>query len=176
MLFLFSFHSFPPSVSSGLAGERGMSLLELVVTIGLVGVLIAVAVPRLNSSALNMAVTTQNLIGDLRLARAYATSRGAHYRVTISSDSYSVRRLQDTDGDGVWEPDGAFPARDVALPPNISIGDGAGAAIEFDTRGLMADQPDGTPAAIVAIHITDAGAGGQDEDLEVWPSGQVQEV
>src|SRR5581483_620710 len=139
-----------------LSAQRGMSLIELLVTVGILSIMIAVAVPRLNSSVLNLPVAEQNLIGDIRLARAYATTRGVHYRVSINATSYTVERLQDADGDGVWEPDSRFPAQTVELPHDVSVSEGAGSVIEFTTRGLLADQADGTPAAVVSITLDDA--------------------
>lgn len=156
-----------------LRSQRGMSLIELLVTVGILSIMIAVAVPRLNSSILNLPLVEQSLIGDIRMARAHATTQGAHYRVSIYSDSYSVQRLVAVDG--VWEPDSRFPAQTVELPHGVSFSEGAGAVIEFTTRGLLADQADGTPAAVVSITVHDA-LHNETKTVEVWPSGQVEEV
>src|SRR4051794_29608572 len=103
----------PPRFSFFHSSQRGMSLIELMVTMSVMAIMIAIAVPKLNKSTLNLPVTEQTLIGDIRIARADATSRGVHYLVSIASSSYSVQRLQDNDKDHVWEPDGAFPVRTV---------------------------------------------------------------
>jgi len=72
-----------------------MSLVELLVVIGILAVLVMVTRTGLNRSALNLPAATQNLVGDLRIARANAASRGAHFRVTLSASSYTMQRLQD---------------------------------------------------------------------------------
>lgn len=158
--------------------QRGMSMVELLVTMSILAAMIAVAVPKFNRSMFNLPVTEQNLIGDIRMARANATSRGVHYRVSVNSSSYSVQRLQDADGDGLWEVDGAFPAQTVHLPSDLSLsfGEGTSAVFEFTTRGLLADQEDGTPAEIVTIYLHDAQDSSGTKTVQVWPSGQVEEV
>ena len=155
---------------------RGMSLVELLVTLGIVAVVGAVALPRINSGTLNAKVTAQNLLGDIRMARANATTRGAHFRVTLESTSYTVERLQDDDGDGDWEPGAGLQKRTVDLPSGISLsinnGDGI---IEFTTRGLIATLADGTPPEIEDVTLNDS-VHGKTRHIQVWPSGQVQEV
>lgn len=159
--------------SFALDSQRGVSLIELLVAIGILGLLIALAVPRLNSSQLQLSTVMQDLVGNLRIARANATSRGAHYLATFSSSSYSIQRLQDDDDDGVWEPMGS--PQQVDLPDGISLtvqnGDGV---VEFNTRGLVEPNDDAV-AEIERITITDS-RDGRTQQVEVWPSGQVQEV
>lgn len=157
-----------------LDSEHGLSLVELLVAIGILGLLVALAVPRLNSRQLDLSTAAQDLVGNLRIARANATGRGAHYRATFSSDSYSIQRLQDDDDDGVWDPDGS-PSQ-VDLPDGISLtvqdGDGV---VEFNTRGLIEPNPGDAVAEIERLTLTDS-QDGRTQQVEVWPSGQVQEV
>ncbi len=173
MLVLFS-----PRLSFFRGSQRGMTMVELLVTISILAVMIAVAVPKLNKSVLDLPVTEQNLMGDIRLARANATSRGVHFRVSVSTSSYSVQRLQDNNNDGVWEPDSGFPAQVTEMPPGISLSlaDGSSSVLEFTTRGLLADNSDGTPAGIVTIYIHKTLDGDETKTVEIWPSGQVEEV
>ena len=156
--------------------ERGMSMVELLVTLGIIAVVGAMTLPRLNSGTFNAKVTAQNLLGDIRMARANATTRGAHFRVTLESTSYTVERLQDDDGDGDWEPGVGLQKRTVDLPSGISLsinnGDGI---IEFTTRGLIATLADGTPPEIEDVTLNDS-VHGKTRHIQVWPSGQVQEV
>ena len=155
--------------------QRGVSIIELLVAIGIASVVMALALPRLNQSALNLPIAEQNLIADIRMARASATTRGARFQVSLSAESYSIQRLQDDDNDGVWEPDSGFSAQTVELPAGITVTVGADAEIEFTTRGLLADQSDGTPAPIVEISLHDSYEG-ETRMMEVWPSGQIAEV
>jgi Tfp pilus assembly protein FimT len=151
-----------------------MSLVELLVAIGILGLLVALALPRLSNRQLELSAATQDLVSNLRIARANATSRGAHYLVTFSSNSYSIQRLQDDDDDGTWEPKG--PPSQVDLPDGISLtvqdGDGV---VEFNTRGLIEPNAGGSVAEIERLTLTDS-RDGRTQQVEVWPSGQVQEV
>jgi len=143
-----------------LAGEKGLTVFEMIVTLGIIGILTGVAISSFGSKA-------------LRVARANATGRGVHFRVTINADSYSTQRLQDPDGDGNWTPDGAAQQVDISNPAYISTG--AGTAIEFDTRGLLMPPDDDTPASVITIKIENPENGGTKE-IQVWPSGQIGQI
>jgi type II secretory pathway pseudopilin PulG len=129
--------------------EREMSLVELLVTLGIVAITGVVTLPRINSQTFNAKLTAQNLLGYIRMARASATTRGAHFRVTLESTSYTVERLQDDDGNGDWEPGSGLQKRTVDLPSgnSLSINNGDG-IIEFMTRGLITTPADGTTPEI----------------------------
>ena len=163
------------SLPTDLAGEQGMSLMEVLVTITIVGLLSALPLVNLNRQGLKLADALDDLASNIRLARANAVSRGVHYLVTLNSNSYSIQRLQDPDGDDVWESDGAFAEQEFELPAGITISEGAGAQMEFTMRGLLAPLPDGTPADVVTIRLSTSGES-QSEAIDVWPSGQVQRV
>ena len=149
----------------------------MLVAVAIMGLMSALSISNFNRSrsGLNLGNATESLAGNIRLARVNAVSRGARYRVTLGSNSYSIQRLQDDDGDGVWEPDGAFPAQEIELPKGIIINGGADAEIEFNTRGLLAPLPDGTLPDVIPIYLSGADES-QSETVEVWPSGQVQRL
>lgn len=163
------------SLPTVLVGEQGVSLMEVLVTLAFVGLLSALPLANLNRPGLKLADALDDLASNIRLARANAISRSTHYLVTINSNSYSIQRLQDPDGDDVWEPDGAFAEQKFELPAGITISEGVGAQIEFTTRGLLAPFSDRTPADVVTIRLSIKG-GSQSEAIDVWPSGQVQRV
>ena len=157
-------------LSAALASERGFSLIELFVALGIFGLLVAVALPNLDHTEAQLEPAVENLAASIRTAHAHTLSRGARYRVTLGSTSYSVRRLQDNDGDGVWVPDSTVPTQTITLPSGTTISQGAGTNIEFTTRGLLAPQANGAWTVItIALSST-----GHSKSLEVWPSGQVE--
>ena len=144
--------------------------MELLVAIGLLGLLVALALPNLDRAEFEVEEAMAVLVGDLRMARANATSRRSHYRVTFSSASYTIQRLQDSDGTDTWLPEG--DAQTVQLPNGVSLSQGAGETIEFTTRGLVT-RTDGTPAPVVTVQLNST-AQSASETVEIWPSGQLQ--
>jgi prepilin-type N-terminal cleavage/methylation domain-containing protein len=155
-------------------GSAGFTVVELIVAMGIVGVLLMVALPHFNRGALNASSVTQGVVANLRLARANATGRGVHFRVTFTASSYTVRRLKQDSGN--WIVDSAFAAQTVQAPSGVSFttiqGDGT---IEFDTRGLIVPLSGQLVGETEILRVTDT-ARGQTKTLQVWPSGQVLEV
>jgi len=149
--------------------NSGMTMVELLVVLALIAVMGGLALPSVNSSAFNLSKATDELIANVRLSRGFATGRGAHYRMTINANSYTVQRLIDPDGDGVWSPDSSFPPQTVNLPATVHIV--TGAVLEFDSRGLLSPLP---PEPFV-IQLNDAKTG-RSKQVKVWASGQVYEV
>jgi hypothetical protein len=141
----------------------------------MISVIGAMVIPRLNGSDLDLSNTIQTFVSDVRLARAYSVSRGAHYRVSITSNSYSVQRLQDDDGDDVWEPEGSPQIIELPAEISLSLEGGADGQVEFDTRGLVLPRPDSGLFEIEGVTISDA-TRGRSALVQVWPSGQVLEV
>jgi prepilin-type N-terminal cleavage/methylation domain-containing protein len=156
-------------------GHVGLSLIELLVVIAMISILGAIAIPSTNRSVLNLPTSAFEFEANMRLARGNATGRGVHYRVVISSNSYDIERLQFNPTVQTWEPDPRFAKETVSLPKNISIGLGAGERVEFNSRGLLEPNPDGTPATLVTVELHDE-SNGQTRAVRIWPSGQVQEV
>jgi Type II transport protein GspH len=153
--------------------EKPYRAIDITVAVGIIGLLVALLIPTLNSRAIMLPTVTQGLVNHLRLARAGAASRGTHFRVTFRLHTYAIEQLQDSNGDGIWEPDSNIPAWHVSLPPTVAIGSAVDTAIEFDTRGLVsAASQDGTVTP-VTVKLTDS----QTEKsavIEILPSGKVQ--
>ena len=156
-------------------GQGGFTMMELIVVIAVVSVMLIIAVPATNRKAMSLPVASEELQAHLRLARANAGRHGAHFRVTITSTQmYTIQRMQDPDGDGIWVPDSSYPAQTQTLSPAVSIGGSAvGQKIEFNTRGLLHSTVSGVLPSVVYIPLTGPGSG--TKVIEVWPSGQVQE-
>lgn len=156
-------------------GNEGSSLPELIATVGVIGILLAVSVLGLSRRFLDLEATHQELTNVIREMRLRSTIKGAHYRLTPMTTSYGVSRLRDDDADGLWEIDPDAAPQHVELPPGITIGvtklSGGNTSLEFDTRGVAVD-PLGQEAEVVQLTLTDAKS--ETRAVEVWPSGQVQ--
>jgi hypothetical protein len=151
-------------------------MAEVLVTIGIVTGLMGVGVLSLNRGYMNLTVAKQGLVNDLRRARMQATLKGAHFLFEASGSTYTITRLTDSDADGTWEEDPDHPAKVVDLPPGFSLSasaSGAAAIAEFDGRGLLVPQADGSLGIITLIVSDDLGKSHQ---LQIWPSGQVEEA
>jgi prepilin-type N-terminal cleavage/methylation domain-containing protein len=74
---------------------RGFSLIELLVVIGVLGLLVAITVPGISGFAGSVRVSgaANTLAADLRYARALASAQRKTYAVTFEASNYSVVRL-----------------------------------------------------------------------------------
>ncbi len=151
-------------------GQSGLTIAELLIGVIIVGVMAMVAIPGLNRSQLNLTVSNQDLLSDIRLARAYSVGRSVHYRVTLSANSYEFARLNLVGGS--WT---VASSTTTNLPANISITTGVGAVIEFTTRGMLVDKPSGHLADPVNVTVSDSKTG-LSKQFTVWASGQVVEA
>jgi len=151
-------------------------MIELVATFGLVAILLAAAVWSLDRPSMDLERVFQRLGSDLREARMEATLRGAHFRVTAAGSAYSIARLRDDDGDGIWQPDPNYSERVMSLPPGVEVSaggeDGSALAAEFDSRGVLVDPAGGEPRVVVFVARSSAGA---TRKVSVWPSGQLRQ-
>jgi Tfp pilus assembly protein FimT len=168
----------------------GSTLLEVISALGITGLVLGLSAMGIKRTLTDVGVSAQAVANDVRKARTYAVTRGAHYRIVLSSAWYRTDRLQDSNNDGVWEPQQggtAAPqvnlASGVTMFPNTgnSTGSGSGTAgvIEFDSRGMVVPSPGGTVPGIMTLTIkgpeaTGGGHGAGTLYVYVWPSGQVE--
>jgi Tfp pilus assembly protein FimT len=154
------------SVTRG-RGRRGLALIELLASFAVLGVIAAVAIPQFRSNTHDLWQAHTLLLADLRQARAYALTRGDHFRIMITSATeYELRRLRDDDNDSNWTAD-AQALRVRALPDGVTVSSNGGSQFEFNTRGLMIN-----PNAAAVLTLVDSHTG-YDRRITVWPSGQV---
>lgn len=156
--------------------QVGSSLVELMVTVGIVTGIMGVGVLSLDRGYMNLPMAQEALVNDLRRARMQATLKGAHFRFETASSHYVITRLSDSDGDGEWEENQEFPPKTIDLPPGFSVAVSAGGSssfAEFDGRGLLVPEDDGS-LSVVTVTIT--GEAGKSGAVQIWPSGQVEQV
>jgi prepilin-type N-terminal cleavage/methylation domain-containing protein len=157
-------------VATILRSTRGLSLLELTVVLGILAVAGSIAISWVDPGPRHLENAAEAVAANVRVARAFAISRGAHYEVRVF-DATNLRiarlRLQDeADPTSPWVLDGV-EFRFLPLPPNVRFVTTPGQVIEFDSAGAMVG---GT--APVAVVIEES-VHGLTRTVTIWPSGQV---
>jgi len=146
-----------------LRSTLGITLTELVVTIGIAGILMGIAIPSFISSlpTLRLSDAAQQVATDLRLARTKAISRGTKYRLTLvggvpGATSYVIDK-EDPDNPGTYiDESGPFD-----LPEGITVS-AVGPHPFFSPRGT----------ASVASWIT-LSNGTETQDVQLNAAGMV---
>lgn len=136
-----------------LANQRGFTLLEILVVMGVAGVLAAVALPgMLAALERNRVITgTDLLASQLRQARLAAITRNTAFVVRFDCPATGAVRVLAWTGNAAVDdagnrcslnqPNDGSP---VYLPTGVTVNDGAPAAIRVNARGLYSIQ-DGGP-------------------------------
>ena len=148
-------------------GQGGYSLIELLVAVGIFGLLAALGLPHLDTRRQDIQTVTKGVIADYRWARNRAITSGVHFAVEwTSSNSYEVQRMKEGAG-GTWSKDVAV--KRVTLPTYINTAWYWPARQEFNTRGMMVT----TNYALWQL-FWDSNYYGW-HMISVWPSGQIYE-
>ena len=149
-----------------LTSRHGYSLIELVVTICIVGVMAATAMPMWNASRMNILTARRMVSATLRLARTNAITKSVHYQVSFP-DSGHVSLSAMTLNAGNWVVDTTkvqtSPLPSGTQPSVVST------KVEFNTRGMVVNT-----STMTQIKVTDSF--GKTKSLQVWPSGQINEM
>ena len=134
------------------AFERGFTLVELLVTLAVAGILFALAIPSmatfLNSNRLTTA--TNGLLADMQLARTEAIKRSAPAALCKSANGSTCSTdagvtwaagwlvYADLDGDGAWNAGTDFLLRvQEALPADVTL-EAPGDLLVFNRQGFLA--------------------------------------
>jgi len=86
------------------AGRRGFSLIELLVAIGVVAVLAAIAIPRIDLDAYKVSAAVRAVTSSLTYAQRLAVSLQHDVRVAFDSANSRLRVHEDLDNDNVMDP------------------------------------------------------------------------
>ncbi|HYE86971.1 MAG TPA: GspH/FimT family pseudopilin [Vicinamibacterales bacterium] len=135
------------------AGQSGVTLIELMMTLSVLGVLIAVAVPYLGDMVRNWRVSSQTneLIADLSSARGQAAGSGVTVTVCASSDgatcstTWGTGRIMFTDADG----SGAINGTDQIVRKSGALVEGTTLTVaNLSTAGRLQFRPTGMAAGV----------------------------
>jgi prepilin-type N-terminal cleavage/methylation domain-containing protein len=155
-----------------LTGTSGQTLAELMITIGIFGVILSAALPSFDPRRQDINTATTTLIGDFRHTRARAITSGTHFAIKVlGPHQYEVQRLIEEGAD--WPLDAVVQT--VTLPRNVRLELSGTDTVEFNTRGLMVTtiEPAMEPQPLYVYLFEEAGGGTR--SFSVWPSGQVNE-
>jgi Tfp pilus assembly protein FimT len=142
-----------------------------VVTLSIVAILGAIAVPSWKASQMNILTARRMVLANLRLARANAITKSLHYQVSFPDAGHVTLSgmLQSPAGSGTWVVD-TTKVQTSALPANTQVSAAAlSTTVQFNTRGMVANA-----TTMTAISLTDSFS--NTKSLQVWPSGQINET
>jgi prepilin-type N-terminal cleavage/methylation domain-containing protein len=162
-----------------LGSIRGYSLVEILVAIGIFGIVARIAIPHFDARRLRVTAAQQLVAANLRLARAKAITKSVHYRVDFpTATQMAIKPMVRSPGEGTWAPD-TSNSQAITLPGNTRFASGEhctrpctpviGTSIEFNSRGVAVNL-----AAMAQITLIDDF--GKSKALEAWPSGQIDEL
>lgn len=117
-------------------GEGGFTLVELMITLAVLAILVAIATPSFREIALNNRSTSNinNLLADLSMARSEAVKIARTASVAAVggdwNDGWEV--FEDTNGDGVRDAGEAL----IKTAPSVNVGYEGNSANLFTLRGV----------------------------------------
>ena len=120
--------------------NRGFSLLEAIIIVGLIAIIAAASLPRLTRMLIDMRIETsaQQLATNLRFARMSAVKQKVQYQITIHDESATPPATPNT-YEVTYAPGGSFiifPRADAKLDSGLRIlSSSTLSSVIFDPRG-----------------------------------------
>jgi type IV fimbrial biogenesis protein FimT len=160
--------------AKGSAPAQGFTVVELMITVAVAAILLALALPSFRETIVssNVTETTNQLIGDLNLARSEAVRRGTLVAVisTSGTNSWDGGWRVETDGDFLANGTFAWPigaSKDVLLRTNPGVNATSGYSVKtavvaqacagpatVPTAGMIIFNAQGTqPCNVTRFHI-----------------------
>ncbi len=141
-------------------------MIELVVTLSIFGIMAATAMPMWKSSQTNILTARRMVSATLRLARTNAITKSVHYQVAFPDAGHVSISAMTLNG-GNWVVDTTkVQTRPLPSGTQPSL---LGTKVEFNTRGMVANS-----STLTQITVTDSFS--KTKSLQVWPSGQINEM
>jgi type IV fimbrial biogenesis protein FimT len=159
--------------------NSGFTLLELVITVALISIVFAIAIPSMTTFTQNDRLTTNinTLIGHLAYARSEAVKRNQQVSVCVSNDTATCTAGNWQDGWIVYiDADGSntFTAGEEVLRAQQAL-DGAntlttaiGSQVIYDYRGFV------TAASVGSFLLCDARSGAFGKTIRISTTGRVR--
>lgn len=149
----------------------GHTLIEMVVVLSILAIMAAYAVPEYRASRVHINNTQRLLLANLRLARTNAISKSVHYQVAFPSATQMQvsRMVENPPGSGTWQVD-TTNVQTIPLPTSTQVKSTVvGTVYEFNARGITVNL-----SMPQQIDLQDSF--GLTKSIQVWPSGQVNEL
>jgi prepilin-type N-terminal cleavage/methylation domain-containing protein len=152
-----------------LATDRGVTLAELILVLAMIGIVTAIALPRINTARYTVGGTTQALGTALIMAQREAVARQHDVIAQFDAPNRNVAIHWDTDNDGLI--DAGERRRVFPLGEGVVFGRGSAPARPFGTTAIAFDETVGGLPALVfhrngsasddgGFYLTSVGASG----------------
>jgi len=159
--------------------SSGFTILELLITVALVSIVMAIAVPSMQSFTQNDRMTTNinALIGHLAYARSEAVKRSQQVSICASNDAASCSGGW-SDGWIVYidsDADNSFTAGEEIIKAQQALDGGntltattIGSQVTYDNRGFV------TAASVGSLQLCDSRSGSHGKTIRITTTGRVR--